>query len=119
MKEIKAFLPIFTFICCEKFTGNELGVCFGGRGSAGQVHPMRTSEHAQKVCRLFKQAINTSRDWVLPNRRLLRVYIMAIRRAFDRRKDISDERELASLVDATENLLNHWKHETPYVCKKA
>lgn len=70
------------------------------------------NEHSKVICRLFKEALLTSRDWV-PERQYLRLYHMAIRKAFDARKHEQDKSRISELLAATRNLLDHWRHETP------
>ena len=67
------------------------------------------------VCRLYKRALRCSHDWIV-DRIEWRVYALAIRAAFDRRKDEQDPAKVAHFIKLTEELLTYWKHDVPYIC---
>lgn len=73
------------------------------------------SEHQRLVCKLYKQAINTTKDWV-HDRRAYRIYALCIRAAFDRRKEETNTEKIELIVAATKKILLHWKHDNPIVC---
>lgn len=72
--------------------------------------------HKQIVCSLYKQALNTSKDWI-HDRRAFRIYAMCIRAAFDRRKSETSPQKIDTYLQATRALLLYWEHDSPITCK--
>jgi NADH dehydrogenase (ubiquinone) 1 beta subcomplex subunit 9 len=75
-----------------------------------------SEQHAKAVCRLYKQALKLSLDWLI-DRRKHRAFALALRSKFDELRSVTDAHRQAQLLQAGQHLLYKYRHPEPYICK--